>query len=93
MKILSRIYSLLKEGWLIPVKLYRRYLSGLKRSPTCRFRPSCSEYAVEAVREWGIIAGTIMAVFRVLRCNPFSRGGYDPVPLKKDVFAKFTRNE
>lgn len=72
--------KLLREAFLLPVKLYRRYLSPLKITPSCRFTPSCSQYAIDAVREWGIAVGTVLALFRLIRCNPFSKGGYDPVP-------------
>lgn len=62
--------------------MYRKYISPLK-PPCCRFVPTCSEYAVQAIKEWGAFAGIFLAVWRILRCNPFSKGGYDPVPLKK----------
>lgn len=65
--------------WLIT--LYRKYISPLK-PPCCRFTPTCSAYALEALQKRGLIAGTILAVWRILRCNPFARGGYDPVPEK-----------
>ena len=63
--------------WLI--SFYRRYLSGLKRHPTCRFIPTCSEYAYEAVSKYGVVKGGYLAVKRILRCNPFNPGGYDPL--------------
>ena len=63
------------------VKIYRKYISGLK-PPCCRFSPTCSEYAIEAFRKRGFFAGLILTVWRILRCNPFCRGGYDPVPDK-----------
>lgn len=65
---------------LLPVALYRRVISPMKRAPTCRFLPTCSEYATEAVRERGIVVGSALATWRVLRCNPLCHGGYDPVP-------------
>ena len=65
--------KLLREAFLAPVKLYRKYLSPLKPTPTCRFTPSCSQYAIDAVREWGIVLGTVLTLFRLVRCNPFSR--------------------
>ena len=62
------------------IKFYRKYLSRLKSHPTCRFTPTCSAYALEAYRKRGFIVGTILTVWRILRCNPFCAGGYDPVP-------------
>jgi putative membrane protein insertion efficiency factor len=58
---------------------YRRFLSPLL-PPSCRYFPTCSEYGYEAIAKYGIIRGGRLAVWRVLRCNPFVRGGYDPVP-------------
>jgi putative membrane protein insertion efficiency factor len=66
--------------WLIG--FYRRFLSPLKRNPTCRFYPTCSAYAIEAFQKRGFFVGMILTVWRILRCNPFCRGGYDPVPDK-----------
>lgn len=63
------------------IKLYRKYISPLKK-PCCRFTPTCSEYALEAFRMHGAAAGLFLTVFRILRCNPFCKGGYDPVPLE-----------
>lgn len=63
-----------------PIVLYRRFLSPLKPTPTCRFHPTCSAYAVEAVHVHGVFRGLAMAVWRLLRCHPFHPGGYDPVP-------------
>lgn len=61
------------------ITLYRKYVSPLK-PPCCRFTPTCSAYAIEALQKRGVIVGSLLAVWRILRCNPFSRGGYDPVP-------------
>lgn len=88
---LRRIHRALVEVWLVPVRLYRRFLSPLKLTGSCRFQPTCSRYAMDAVREWGILCGTLLAVFRVIRCNPFSEGGYDPVPTRKDTKEKIRR--
>jgi putative membrane protein insertion efficiency factor len=65
---------------LLPVVLYRRVFSPMKRMPSCRFLPTCSEYAIEAVKERGVVIGVGLATWRVLRCNPWCKGGYDPVP-------------
>ena len=61
------------------IRFYRRYISSLFR-PCCRFTPTCSRYALEAVERFGACRGAILALWRVLRCNPLNPGGYDPVP-------------
>ena len=81
---MTALHRLLVAIVLLPVRFYRRVLSPMKRMPTCKFLPTCSEYAVEAVEKRGIVVGTTLAVWRVLRCNPFGTGGYDPVPHRHD---------
>jgi len=72
------------KGFLIfLIEMYRKYLSPLKGQASCRFTPTCSQYAIEALEKRGIIVGTALTVWRILRCNPFGKGGYDPVPEKK----------
>jgi putative membrane protein insertion efficiency factor len=66
--------------WLI--RFYQRFISPLKGRPTCRFTPSCSAYGLEAFRKRGFFVGFFLTVRRILRCNPFDPGGYDPVPEK-----------
>ncbi|MDL2248437.1 membrane protein insertion efficiency factor YidD [Tyzzerella sp. OttesenSCG-928-J15] len=61
------------------IRLYKKYISPLLPD-MCRFYPSCSEYTYGAIVKYGIIKGGIMGVWRIMRCNPFSKGGYDPVP-------------
>ncbi len=78
----ERTSRLLETAW----RLYKRWLSPALHtlSPTrggCGFQPTCSEYATLAVAQHGIIRGGALAAWRVLRCNPFMRGGWDPVPL------------
>ena len=63
------------------IRFYRRYLSGLKPAPTCRFSPTCSAYALEAFEKRGFFAGMTLTLWRILRCSPLSPSGYDPVPL------------
>ena len=67
--------------WLAcaPIRFYRRWISPLK-PPTCRFHPTCSTYALEALERHGLLRGTALAVWRILRCQPFGKGGLDPVP-------------
>ena len=67
-----------REAFLLPLHLYRRVISPLIPQ-RCRYYPSCSAYAVDAVREYGVIRGGVLAAWRVMRCNPFSRGGIDHV--------------
>jgi len=69
----------LRRFVLAPVRFYRRFLSPLKRTPSCRYLPTCSEYAIEAVEKRGVVRGMFLAAWRLLRCNPLFRGGYDPV--------------
>ncbi len=61
------------------IKGYQKYLSPLK-STKCPYYPSCSCYGLEAVEKYGAVKGSMMAAWRIVRCNPFSKGGYDPVP-------------
>lgn len=65
--------------WL--VRLYQKIISPIKPS-CCRFKPTCSAYAIEAFKKRGFLVGLILTVARLLRCNPFFKGGYDPVPEK-----------
>ncbi|HVO79482.1 MAG TPA: membrane protein insertion efficiency factor YidD [Terriglobales bacterium] len=53
--------------------------------PACRYVPTCSEYAMEAVDRYGVVRGSLMAIWRVLRCHPFAKGGYDPVAIRRDA--------
>ena len=71
------------------IRFYQKHLSPLKSSGTCKYIPTCSEYAVQALEKHGAFKGSIMAVWRILRCNPFSEGGLDPVP---DVWPRRKQN-
>lgn len=72
----------MKFLFILPIRFYRKYISPLKSSPSCRFYPTCSAYAIEAIEKRGVVVGTMLAIWRILRCNPFSKGGFDPVPEK-----------
>jgi uncharacterized protein len=67
-----------RKVFLFPLRAYQRLLSPLLGN-RCRYYPSCSEYAVQAIERYGILRGLVLAGWRLLRCNPFSHGGYDPV--------------
>ncbi|TWP52842.1 membrane protein insertion efficiency factor YidD [Lentzea tibetensis] len=69
---------------LLPVHLYRRFISPLL-PPTCRFHPSCSAYAVEALNVHGALRGSWLTLRRLLRCGPWHPGGLDPVPPRRQV--------
>ena len=62
--------------WLI--RIYKRFLSPML-PPSCRFSPSCSQYTLEALEKYGLLKGTALGIYRLLRCHPFARGGFDPV--------------
>lgn len=65
---------------ILMIRGYQKWVSPLKRHPSCRFVPTCSSYAIVAIERFGAVQGILMAVWRILRCNPFHPGGYDPVP-------------
>ena len=69
----------MKRLMIAIVRLYKKFISPLL-PPACRFTPTCSEYAMEAFEKRGFFAGMILTVWRILRCNPFCKAGYDPVP-------------
>lgn len=60
------------------IKVYQKALSPLF-PPACRFAPTCSEYSYQALKKYGAIKGTALSIWRILRCNPFNKGGYDPL--------------
>gem|GEM_PF-213218 len=67
---------------IFAIELYRTYVSPM-RLPTCRFSPTCSQYAVEALSEYGLVRGGWLAVVRLAKCGPWHRGGWDPVPQRR----------
>ena len=69
----------MKKALLLLIEFYRKFISPLK-PPSCRYIPTCSEYAMIAVERYGARRGVWLALKRILRCHPFHKGGYDPVP-------------
>ena len=69
----------MKRILIFLIKRYRKYISPMKTTK-CPYYPSCSEYGLEAVQKYGAVKGGALAAWRILRCNPLSKGGYDPVP-------------
>jgi putative membrane protein insertion efficiency factor len=68
----------MRRGAIALLRGYQRWISPLMGA-RCKYYPSCSEYAVQAIGRYGILRGSVLATWRLLRCNPFSHGGYDPV--------------
>lgn len=80
MEVLSKMVSrFLKLIFTLPIYLYRGTISPFGISK-CRFDPSCSQYALDAIKTWGAMRGTYLAIRRILRCHPLGGHGYDPVP-------------
>jgi uncharacterized protein len=77
--------TLLQHIFITPIRVYRTVLSPLKMQPTCRFHPTCSAYAIEAIRQHGVVKGMYLSIKRILKCHPFHPGGFDPVPEKKET--------
>jgi putative membrane protein insertion efficiency factor len=75
------------------IRLYQRVVSPLKSTPSCRFHPTCSTYAIKAYQKHGFVIGSFLTVWRLLRCNPFNKGGFDPVPEKFWYFQRRKINE
>lgn len=82
MTLSSRLYLLPRRVLIFLVELYRTWISPM-RLPTCRFEPTCSTYAVEALEKRGLIYGSLLTIWRLLKCGPWHKPGYDPVPERR----------
>ncbi|CUH93936.1 membrane protein insertion efficiency factor YidD [Herbinix luporum] len=71
---------MIKKILIFIIGLYKKFISPLKRTSVCKYTPTCSSYAIEALEKYGAVKGMYLAVRRILRCHPFHKGGYDPVP-------------
>ena len=79
-KIFKKIGKFINLILIGMVRIYRKYISPMKRMPSCRYIPTCSQYAIEALQKYGPLKGSYLAIRRILRCNHFHKVGYDPVP-------------
>ena len=69
----------MKNILIAMIRFYQKFLSPLKHT-RCPYTPTCSQYGLEAIQKYGAVKGSLLACWRILRCNPFYKGGYDPVP-------------
>nr|WP_318685857.1 membrane protein insertion efficiency factor YidD [uncultured Acetatifactor sp.] len=69
----------MKKGLIAGIRFYQKYISPMKGTK-CPYVPTCSQYGLEAIQRHGALKGSLLAAWRILRCNPLSKGGYDPVP-------------
>ena len=74
------LWTVFRIPVLAIILLYQKTLSRALPESTCRYYPSCSHYSYQAIYKYGVLRGSLMGIWRILRCNPFSRGGFDPVP-------------
>lgn len=79
---MSRVWAVVNSIPILLIHIYRKLLSPLF-PPSCRFTPTCSQYALDAYKTHNFFYATWLSVWRILRCNPFVKGGYDPVPKPK----------
>lgn len=79
----------MKQAALLLIRFYRRVISPLL-PPCCKYYPTCSAYALGVIGRFGLIRGSWLAIWRLLRCNPWSKGGFDPVPQKFDILGRHT---
>ncbi|MBR0413192.1 MAG: membrane protein insertion efficiency factor YidD [Eubacterium sp.] len=80
---MKTVKELLKKAVVFMIRTYQLTLSPRFSHGACRYTPTCSQYALEAVEIHGVLKGSLLAIRRILRCNPLFKGGYDPVPPKK----------
>lgn len=78
--MISKEVTQMKKILIGMIRFYQKYLSGLKTTYHCIYTPTCSQYGIEAIEKYGAVKVLALTVWRILRCNPFAKGGYDPVP-------------
>ena len=82
----------MKKILILLIKLYQKFISPMFPAK-CRFYPTCSQYTLEAIKEYGAIKGTYLGIKRILKCHPFHEGGYDPVPKKENKNSEGKKEE
>ena len=87
---LDKLSELMKKIVILPIIFYKKFISPCFPA-RCRYYPTCSSYAVEAIKKHGAVKGVILGAWRILRCNPFARGGVDHVPDKFDLLYCFKK--
>ena len=75
---------MLKKVFIIPIRLYQKLISPLLGQSKCRFHPTCSQYMIEAIEEWGVLKGFSLGIKRIFKCHPWGGMGNDPVPKKNE---------
>lgn len=78
----AKLYAFPRQALIFVIELYRAWVSPM-RMPTCRFEPTCSTYAVEALQKRGFVYGSLLSIWRLLKCGPWHKPGYDPVPERR----------
>lgn len=81
---MNKLRELIKKAMIFMIKSYQLTMSPRFSGGACRYTPTCSQYTLEAIEIHGIFKGTLLGIRRIARCNPFFKGGFDPVPLKKE---------
>ena len=77
MKIIKYIINIPKNISILLIKLYQKYISKLKSANSCRFYPTCSNYCIKAIEKYGFLIGTFKGIKRIIKCNPYCKGGVD----------------
>lgn len=81
---MKKLNSFIKKICIFMIKSYQLTISPRFSHGSCRYYPTCSQYTLEAIEIHGVFKGILLGIWRIMRCNPFVKGGYDPVPAKKE---------
>lgn len=92
-KVFEFIKKIFSYALILPIRFYQKFLSPLKTHATCKFYPTCSSYAVTAIKRFGPVKGSVLAIKRIARCHPWSMGGIDHVPEEYHYFQNIRRKK